>query len=467
MSSSKSIVTINPSTGKVIATYNNTSDEEISNKVNSARIAFESWQKKNIAERAEHLRNLGKVLIKRKEEYSKLITEEMGKPIRQSRAEIEKCRWACNYYADHAGSFLTDEVVPTEYHKSFVSFDPLGVIAAIMPWNFPFWQVMRFAVPALAAGNAIILKHSSKTIGCSIKMQEAFDEAEFPDNVFMTVIGDRSVGESLVKSNIDAVSITGSVKAGKRVGELALKDLKRFVLELGGSDPFIVFEDADIDRVAQMAVKSRFINTGQSCIAAKRFIVMKEIEDEFTKLLVENVEEEVVGDPMNSKTTIGPLVSKGGWDAVVGQVDDAKTKGAEVLAGGKVVEREGYFYEPTILSNVNHDMDVLSEETFGPVAPIVVVNSSEEAIQEANNTEFGLGASIWTGNIEHGIEFARRIKSGIVSINDMVKSDPRMPFGGIKNSGIGKELSHYGIKEFVNIKSITVKDPSIPEIPVE
>jgi acyl-CoA reductase-like NAD-dependent aldehyde dehydrogenase len=467
MSSSKSIDTINPSTGKVIATYNNTSDEEISNKVNSARIAFESWQKKNVAERAEHLRNLGKVLIKRKEDYSKLITEEMGKPIRQSRAEIEKCRWSCNYYADHAGSFLTDEVVPTEYHKSFVSFDPLGVVAAIMPWNFPFWQVMRFAVPALAAGNAIILKHSSKTIGCSIKMQEAFDEAEFPDNVFMTVIGDRSVGESLVKSNIDAVSITGSVKAGKRVGELALKDLKRFVLELGGSDPFIVFEDADIDRVTQMAVKSRFINTGQSCIAAKRFIVMKEIEDEFTKLLVENVENEVVGDPMNSKTTIGPLVSKGGRDAVDGQVDDAKTKGVEVLAGGKAVDREGYFYEPTILSNVNHDMDVLSEETFGPVAPIVVVNSSEEAIQEANNTEFGLGASIWTGNIEYGIEFARRIKSGIVSINDMVKSDPRMPFGGIKNSGIGKELSHYGIKEFVNIKSITVKDPSIPEIPVE
>jgi acyl-CoA reductase-like NAD-dependent aldehyde dehydrogenase len=466
-SSSKSINTINPSTGKVIATYNNASDKEISGKVNGTKMAFESWQKKSIAERSEYLRNLGKVLVKKKDEYSKLITEEMGKPIRQSKAEIEKCRWACNYYADHTGSFLTDEIVPTEFHKSFVSFEPLGVIAAIMPWNFPFWQVMRFAVPAVAAGNAIILKHSSKTIGCSIKIQEAFEDAGFPENVFTSVIGDRTVGESLVRSDIDAVSITGSVKAGKRVGELASKDLKRFVLELGGSDPFVVFEDADIDRVAQMAVKSRFINTGQSCIAAKRFIVVKEIADEFTKLFVENAENEVVGDPMNSKTTIGPLVSKGARDAVADQVDDAKTKGSDVLAGGKIKDREGYFYEPTILSKVKHDMDILAKETFGPVAPVIVVDSPDEAIQEANNTEFGLGASIWTGDIEQGLNAARLIKSGIVSINDMVKSDPRMPFGGIKNSGIGRELSHYGIKEFVNIKSIMVKDPSIPEIPVE
>ncbi|MGH9989035.1 MAG: aldehyde dehydrogenase family protein, partial [Nitrososphaera sp.] len=294
-SSSKSIDTINPSTEKVIASYKNASDEEISSKVNNARIAFQSWQKKSIAERSEYLRNLGKVLVKKKDDYSKLITEEMGKPIRQSKAEIEKCRWVCNYYADHAGSFLTDEVVPTEFHKSFVSFEPLGAIAAIMPWNFPFWQVMRFAVPALAAGNAIILKHSSKTIGSSLKIQEAFEEAGFPENVFTSVIGDRTVGQSLVRSDIDAVSITGSIKAGKSVGELALKDLKRFVLELGGSDPFVVFEDADIDRVAQMAAKSRFINMGQSCIAAKRFIVAKEIADEFTKLLVENAENEVIG----------------------------------------------------------------------------------------------------------------------------------------------------------------------------
>jgi aldehyde dehydrogenase len=353
---------------------------------------------------------------------------------------------------------LRDQIVPTEFRKSFVSFEPLGVIAAIMPWNFPFWQVMRFAVPALTAGNVGVLKHSSVCLGSSLKLQEAFSDAGFPENVFQTVIGDYRAGEALVQSDIDAVSVTGSVNTGKRVAELASKDLKKFVLELGGSDPFIVLEDADLKQTAYMATQSRLLNTGQSCISAKRFIVVKSIAEKFTKLFVEDTQAEVLGDPLDPKTTIGPLVRDSQRQALAKQVEDAKTKGGKVLVGGKPVNREGYFYEPTIISNVGHEMSVLREEVFGPAAPIIVVENEEQAIREANNSEFGLGASIWTNNIERGIKLARQIESGLVSVNEMVKSDPRLPFGGVKKSGIGRELSEFGIKEFVNIKSVIVKD---------
>jgi succinate-semialdehyde dehydrogenase/glutarate-semialdehyde dehydrogenase len=452
------IETVNPSTGKVIAAYDNISPEEVSRKVKSARDAFAKWKKLDIAERAEYMRRLGRVMRKNREEYGKLVTEEMGKPIRQSLAEIEKCAWVCDYYAERAEVFLRDEIIPTEFRKSFVSFEPLGVVACIMPWNFPFWQVMRFAVPALTAGNVGVLKHSSVCLGSATKLEQAFRDAGFPENVFQAVIGDYRAGEALVQANIDAVSVTGSVNTGRRVAELASHDLKKFVLELGGSDPFIVLEDADLNQTAYMATQSRLLNTGQSCIAAKRFIVVKEVADKFTKLFVENTQAEVVGDPLDSKTTVGPLVRDSQRQALAKQVDDARGKGGRVLTGGQSIKRDGFFYEPTIISNVNHEMEVVREEVFGPAAPVIVVDNEEEAIMEANNSEFGLGASIWTNNIERGIKLARQIESGIVSVNEMVRSDPRLPFGGIKKSGIGRELSEFGIKEFVNIKSVVVKD---------
>src|SRR5918996_1503389 len=412
------IETINPATGKILATYENVNAEEV----------------------------------------SRLVTEEMGKPTRQSLAEIEKCSWVCDYYAEHAEAFLHDEIIPTEFRKSFVSFEPLGVVACIMPWNFPFWQVMRFAVPALTAGNVGILKHSSICLGSAIKIEQAFMDAGFPENIFQAVVGDYRAGEALVQSNIDAISVTGSVNTGRRVAELASQDLKKFVLELGGSDPFIVLEDADLNQTAYMATQSRLLNTGQSCIAAKRFIVVKEVADKFTKLFIENTEAEVVGDPMNSKTTVGPLVREGQRQALSVQVRDAKNKGANILTGGNSIDGEGYFFEPTIVGNVKHDMKIVREEVFGPAAPIIVVKNENEAVAEANNSEFGLGASIWTNNIERGTRLGRQIQSGIVSVNEMVKSDPRLPFGGTKYSGIGRELSEFGIREFVNVKSIVVKD---------
>ena len=452
------IETVNPATGKPIAKYHNMSIDEIKDKVRNARTALMSWKSLDIGERCSLTRKLGRVMRKNKDDYSRTITEEMGKPIRQATAEVEKCAWLCDYYSETAESFLRDELIPTEFRKSFVSFEPLGVIAGIMPWNFPFWQAMRFAVPALTAGNVEILKHSSVCLGSALKLEDAFLEAGFPESVFQCVIGNSTVGEALIKSDIDAVSVTGSINTGKRVAELASQNLKKFVLELGGSDPFIVLEDADLNQTAYMAAQSRLLNTGQSCIAAKRFIVVKDVADKFIKLFVENTEAEVVGDPMDSKTTVGPLVRESQRQALSIQVEDARNKGANILTGGNPIDGEGYFFEPTVLGDVKHEMKVVREEVFGPAAPVIVVEGEEEAIAEANNSEFGLGASIWTNNLERGTLLGRQIQSGIVSINEMVKSDPRLPFGGTKASGIGRELSEFGIREFVNIKSIVVKD---------
>ncbi|HKI09912.1 MAG TPA: NAD-dependent succinate-semialdehyde dehydrogenase [Nitrososphaeraceae archaeon] len=452
------VETVNPATGKVIAKYQNMTDDQIREKVKNARSALNGWKNLDIGERCSLTRNLGRIMRRNKSEYAKLITEEMGKPVRQATAEVEKCAWLCDYYSETAEAFLRDELIPTEFRKSFVCFEPIGVVAGIMPWNFPFWQAMRFAVPAVTAGNVEILKHSSVCLGSAIKLEEAFTDAGFPESVFQAVIGNSAVGEALIRSDIDAVSITGSVDTGKRVAELASKDLKKFVLELGGSDPFIVLDDADLNQTAYMATQSRLLNTGQSCIAAKRFIVVKEVAEKFTKLFVENTEAEEVGDPMDPKTTVGPLVRESQRKALSVQVEDAKNKEGKILTGGNTIGGEGYFYEPTIVSNVTQDMKIIREEVFGPAAPIIIVNNEEEAVMEANNSEFGLGASIWTNNIERGMRLARQIQSGIVSVNEMVKSDPRLPFGGTKSSGIGRELSEFGIREFVNIKSVVVKD---------
>jgi acyl-CoA reductase-like NAD-dependent aldehyde dehydrogenase len=452
------VETVNPATGKVIAKYQNMTDDQIGEKVKNARSALKGWKNLDIGERCSLTRNLGRIMRRNKSEYARLITEEMGKPVRQATAEVEKCAWLCDYYSETAEAFLRDELIPTEFRKSFVCFEPIGVVAGIMPWNFPFWQAMRFAVPAVTAGNVEILKHSSVCLGSAIKLEEAFTDAGFPESVFQAVIGNSAVGEALIQSDIDAVSITGSVDTGKRVAELASRDLKKFVLELGGSDPFIVLDDADLNQTAYMATQSRLLNTGQSCIAAKRFIVVKEVADKFTKLFVENTEAEEVGDPMDPKTTVGPLVRDSQRKALSVQVEDAKNKEGKILTGGNTIGGEGYFYEPTIVSNVTQDMKIIREEVFGPAAPIIIVNNEEEAVKEANNSEFGLGASIWTNNIERGMRLARQIQSGIVSVNEMVKSDPRLPFGGTKSSGIGRELSEFGIREFVNIKSVVVKD---------
>jgi aldehyde dehydrogenase len=453
------IPTINPATGKVINSYDITDTEQIFRIVNSARrIGFENWKRKEILERCDYIKNLAKILKNNKEQYAKIITEEMGKPLTQSYAEIDKCVWLCEYYSEYAESFLRDQIIPTEFRKSFVSFEPLGIVVGIMPWNFPFWQVMRYVVPTLIAGNVAILKHSSVCTGSALKINDALNESGLPEFVFQLVIGDYRSGETLVKSKIDAVSVTGSVNTGKRVAQLASEDLKKCVLELGGSDPFVVLEDADLSHTARQAAQSRLLNTGQSCIAAKRFIVVKDVAEKFVRLLVENIKGEVVGDPMNSKTTVGPLVRETQRDTLIRQVEDAKSKAGKLLCGGNSIESDGYFYEPTVIYDVNHEMDILKEEVFGPVAPIVVVENESEAIWEANNSDFGLGASIWTNNFERGLKIAREIQSGVVKVNEMVRSDPRLPFGGLKCSGIGRELSEFGIREFVNIKSIVVKD---------
>jgi acyl-CoA reductase-like NAD-dependent aldehyde dehydrogenase len=454
------ISTINPATGEIIESYEIAVMEQITSTVSDARTAYLKWKNKGVIERCDYIRNLAKVLKKNLDQYARIITQEMGKPIVQSIAEIEKCIWLCEYYCENAESFLQDQLIPTEFRKSFVSFEPLGVIAGIMPWNFPFWQVIRFVVPTLIAGNVVILKHSSICIRSSLNLKEAFDDSGFPENVFQIVIGDYRAGESLVQSKIDAVSVTGSVNTGKRVAELAVRGLKKFVLELGGSDPFLVLKDADLNHTVPQAVHSRLLNTGQSCIAAKRFIIIKEVAGKFTERFLQTIEEEIVGDPMDRKTTIGPLVRDNQRQALIKQVEDSKLKHAEILLGGNIIDGPGYYYEPTVISNVNHKMYVLSEEVFGPVAPIVIVGDESEAIIEANNSEFGLGASIWTSDYERGLAIARQIQSGIVKINEMVRSDPRLPFGGVKYSGIGRELSEFGIREFVNVKSIAVKDIS-------
>jgi aldehyde dehydrogenase len=461
MSNNGKIETINPTTGRVISSYESMSIDKIGLVTKNAQNAFEKWRKTEILERCDYIRDLAKILSRNKDRYARIVTEEMGKPITQSIAEIDKCALVCEYYSENAEAFLRDEIVPTEFRKSFISFEPLGVVAGIMPWNFPFWQVMRYAVPTLIAGNVAVLKHSSVCIGSALQIEESFGQSGFPENIFQCVIGDYKVGEALVLSDkVDAVSVTGSVNTGKRVAELAARGLKKCVLELGGSDPFVVLEDADLNQTAHLAAQSRLLNTGQSCIAAKRFIVVKEVADKFSKLFTENVEAEVVGDPMNSKTTVGPLVRESQRLTLMNQVEDAKSKGGKILTGGKLVAGDGYFYEPTIVSNVNHKMVILREEVFGPAAPIIVVDNETDAIWEANNSEFGLGASIWTSKFDRGVKLAREIRSGVVRVNEMVRSDPRLPFGGIKSSGLGRELSQFGTREFVNVKSIVVKDIS-------
>nr|WP_297464663.1 NAD-dependent succinate-semialdehyde dehydrogenase [Nitrosarchaeum sp.] len=451
------ITTTNPATGEEISKFNPMDKDQVFQLVGKARRAFPEW-KKDYEKRRSYIYNLVEYLKKNKMELAKVATSEMGKTIKESIGEVEKCAWALEYYADNGDSLLADEVLNTDARKSFLTFEPLGVIGSIMPWNFPYWQALRFAAPCLMAGNVIVMKPSRVTMQSGLEIEKAFTESGVPDGIFQTIIGSVESANHLIDSDVNAVTFTGSTDAGAKVGQRAAMNLKKCVLELGGSDPFIILDDAIIEKAAEGAVKGRFINCGQSCVASKRFFVGKNIAKDFIESFIKKASQLKVGDPTLIETDIGPLSSKGGLETISGIVEDAKEKGAEILLGGSQIDGKGYFYQPTILTNVKPNMRIAKEETFGPVAPITIVENESEAVKLANNTEFGLGASIWTKDLAKAEKMSRRIESGIVSVNNVVISDPRIPFGGIKHSGFGRELSRYGILEFVNIKSVRFYD---------
>jgi len=452
------LTAINPANGKIIRTYEENSEEEIEDKVKAAHLAYTAWRKTTFHQRAEKLRNASKVLIDKKDEYAALMAKEMGKPIRDGRAEIEKCAWVCDHYADNALTALRPEIIETDARRSYVSFSPLGVILAIMPWNYPFWQVFRFAAPALMAGNAAVLKHASNVPGCSLAIEDIFSKAGFPPNLFQNILlAGKRVGRLITQPFIRAVTLTGSQSAGREVAAAAGKLLKKTVLELGGSDPYIVLEDAELEKTVEACVASRLLNSGQSCIAAKRFVVVEAVLERFEELLVTQMEAKKMGDPLQEDTEVGPQARSDLRDDLHRQVQASIERGARCLLGGRMPQGDGTFYPPTVLGNVKKGMPVYDEETFGPVAAVVVVRNEAEAIRTANDTDFGLGAAVFTGDVDRGEQIAvDDLEAGNCFVNAFVRSDPRLPFGGIKQSGYGRELSHYGIKEFVNIKSVYV-----------
>ena len=450
---------INPATEKEINFYNEMTLEESSSIINSTHQSFLSWKETSFQHRSLKMKNAAQILRKKIRKYAELMTREMGKPIKQSYSEVEKCAWVCDYYADNAEGFLQDEIIKTDASKSFVSFQPLGVVLAVMPWNFPFWQVFRFAAPGLMAGNGCVLKHSSNVMGCAFAIEEIFKEAGFPENLFRSLIlSSKNMKEVIEHPLIAAVTLTGSVPAGKAVAAAAGGVLKKTVLELGGSDPYIILEDSDIELAAEACVTSRLLNAGQSCIAAKRFIIHENIYNEFEKLFVEKMKSKKMGDPMDENNHIGPQARKDLRDELHEQVLESIAKGAKVLLGGKIPEEKGAYYPPTVLSNVKPGMPAYEEELFGPVAALIKAKDETDAFQIANSTIFGLGAAIFTKDKKRGEQLAKeKLDAGCCFVNEFVKSDPRLPFGGIKESGYGRELSHYGIKEFVNIKTVYVK----------
>lgn len=448
---------INPATEEVIFTHDELTREQLSDEIEKTHKAFLRWRETSYRDRSRLMMYASKVLRNKKEHYANLMVSEMGKPIKQAYAEVDKCAWVCEYYSDNAESILSKEFINTDAAESYVQFDPLGVVLAIMPWNFPFWQVFRFAAPGLMAGNVGLLKHSSNVSMCSLAIEEIFREAGFPENTFKSLlIGSSSINDIINHPKIAAVTLTGSDSAGRRVAEAAGKNLKKSVLELGGSDPFIVLADADINRAAHVAVSARIINNGQSCIAAKRFIVVKEIAREFENKFVEIVNSLRIGDPMDETNEVGPIAREDLLNDLDTQVKHSIEKGAKLLTGGKRLNQKGYYYEPTVLSNIKKGMAAYEQETFGPVAALITAEDEVDAIRIANDTEFGLGANLWTNDINKAKELSHKIEAGSVFINGNVQSDPRLPFGGVKASGYGRELSNYGIKEFVNIKTVWI-----------
>jgi acyl-CoA reductase-like NAD-dependent aldehyde dehydrogenase len=457
VSEAEKIESINPATEESLATFQASSADEIEAVCARAADAFRTWRTVSFGERAQRMKGVAAYLRAHRLDLARLITAEMGKPINESEAEIEKCAWVCRYYAEHASAFLAAHPYPSSATESYVNFTPLGPVLAIMPWNFPFWQLMRFAAPALMAGNTGILKHASNVPQCALAAEEMFRASGFPVGVFQTLLLSAAQAQKLIEDpRVAAVTLTGSERAGSRVAEAAGRRIKKSVLELGGSDAFIVLEDADLDAAAETGVRARFQNTGQSCIAAKRFLVVDAVFQRFRERFVEKVCKLRPGDPTDRRTTIGPLARDDLRETLERQVRGSVADGAEVQVGGGRRRGRGYYFEPTVLTGVERGMSLVREEVFGPVAPLMRVRDAREAVELANDSSFGLGCSLWTRDLPHAYGLANEIEAGLVFVNGMVASDPRLPFGGVKRSGYGRELSDYGIREFVNIQSVWI-----------
>lgn len=449
---------LNPSTEQVIDNYDETRYNEAINAVELARQAFKIWSQTSFAERASLLRKAASILRSKKEVFAKLMATEMGKPLIQADAETEKCSWVCEYYAQNGEKFLSDEHIKTDATKSYVTLRPTGAVLAIMPWNFPFWQVIRFAAPNLMAGNVCLLKHAPNVTGCALAIEKIFAEAGFPNGTFQVLkLQPINIARLIEHPFISGVTLTGSTRAGSAVAEIAGRNLKKTVMELGGSDPYIVLEDADLEKTVASCLTGRMINSGQSCIAAKRYIVIESIRKQFEEMLVEKFNVITYGDPLAGNFDIGPMARKDLRDQLHTQVEGTISHGAKLLCGGRIPDGKGYFYPATILTGVTKGMPAYSEETFGPVASIISAKDEKEAIHIANDTSFGLGAAIFTRDLEMGEYVAKHLlHAGSCFVNAFVKSDPRLPFGGSKMSGYGRELSMFGIREFVNIKTVYV-----------
>ncbi len=450
---------INPSTGKTFQVYTPYSEKGVEKIINAVDKCGHSWHTTSFFHRSQRMQNLASLLKSRKEELARLMAHEMGKVLKEGIAEIEKCAWVCDFYAENAESFLENEQVMADYSKSFVSYQPLGVILGIMPWNFPFWQVFRFAAPTVMGGNTAVLKHASNVPGCALAIEDLFHEAGFPEDVFRTLlIGSDQVKDVIHHLAIKGVSLTGSTTAGKSVASVAGGALKKCVLELGGSDPYIILKDADLKAAAETCAAGRLLNAGQSCIGAKRFIVEAEVYSEFLEYFVHEMINAHFGDPCEAGVTMGPMARADLRDDLHRQVAESVKKGAEVIIGGEIPHREGAFYPPTVLEKVGPGMPAYDEELFGPVASVIRVKDQQEAVRVANDSVYGLGAAVFTKNPEKGEQIAEdQLQAGACFVNDFVKSDPRMPFGGIKQSGYGRELASHGIKEFMNVKTVVVK----------
>lgn len=447
---------INPYNGAQVGLYTALTQEALVEKLNRSQVAFESWRKVPLTERCKFIKKAGQVLRDNVEAYAKMITLEMGKPISESRSEVNKCAWVCDYYAENASAFLADQSITTEADKSFVRHDPIGSVLAIMPWNFPFWQVFRYAAPTLTAGNTGLLKHAPNVFGCAQQIEDVFVKAGYPSYVFQNLIVHHDQTELIISNDaVKAITLTGSERAGSAVAEISGRHIKKTVLELGGSNAFIVWEDADIDKSVKIALTARMLNCGQSCIAAKRFILVEGIYDEFVMKFTEAVKELKPGDPMDENTTIGPLARLDLANQLNKQVKESVAKGAKLLLGGN---QNGCYHEPTILGNVVPGMAAFDQETFGPLAAMVKAKDIEHAFELSENSNYGLGVTVCTKNTEEALKYADMVSDGAYFINELVKSDPRLPFGGTKNSGYGRELAKDGMMEFVNRKTVYVKD---------